>query len=230
MKFTFFPIVLCFIANVVGFKFSCKDYKLLKNVNESVYLIHSYGLMNNNTLTDMQKFLFLIKPEPVEKFLIISSTNKRKDHPVNFNIPFHSKMRRMEIKSELVARCNKYLNGTRVILLLDSTVFKNYLFLYGCNLANRSPVTILLMEGFHRNLTVEEITNYFNMSHQIIRYQVKNYDNNGFCMCANDNVYADCMKHESSSGVLFFWIFSFICIIIATLMYAFYYITDFESL
>lgn len=122
----------------------------------------------------MERFLFLIKPEPVEKFLIISSTNERKDHPVNFNIPFYVKMRRVEINSELVTRCNRYLNGTRMILLLDSTVFKNYLFLYGCNLANKNPVTILLMEGFHRDLTVQELTNYFDMSHQIFRYQVKN--------------------------------------------------------
>lgn len=87
-----------------------------------------------------------------------------------------------------------------------------------------------MMEEFSRNFTVQELTDYFDMKHQIFKYQVKNYNNTGLCFCTETNaVTVDCTPPETYFGVMFFWIFSFICIVSATLMYAFDYVTDFKT-
>lgn len=60
MKFSICIIIVC-INNAMSFKFKCTDFA--NNVaNDNVFLIHSYGLSYNNTLTNFQKSLFLIRP------------------------------------------------------------------------------------------------------------------------------------------------------------------------
>ena len=229
MKFIVCFIVVCCISNVVCSKFECRDSvkNLMKYENNSVFLIHSYGLHSNNTLTKKQKSLFLIQEDPIEKFLVITESNLRRSRPFRFSVPFHDVMKRVDLKSNNVARCGKYLNGTNLILLLNSTGFGNYLFLYGCNIDNGNSITILMMEGYHRNFTVQELTSYFSMTHQIYKYQVANLRNTGFCTCSDTNsILVDCIPQQTNFGVLFFWIFSFICIVNALLMYAFDYVTD----
>lgn len=129
MKFIISCIVMCCISNVNSFKFESKDYEnnMLKYGNKSVYLIHSYGLSINNTLTNSQRSLFLIEPEPVEKFMFISESNLRKNNAVHFSVPFYARMKRVEMKSDYVSRCGRYLKGINLILLY-STIFKTIYF------------------------------------------------------------------------------------------------------
>ncbi|CAO1428625.1 unnamed protein product [Diamesa tonsa] len=195
-----------------------------------VYLIHSYGLNLNNTLTKEQKSLFLIEEEPINKFMFISeSTDRRGNHPVHFSVPFYEDMKKVQMKPKKVARCGRYMKGYNLILLLKGTGFGNYLFFYGCNVGNGSPITILMMDGYFTNFTTQELKSYFNMAPEVTKYQVKNQLNTGFCTCIDTNsINMDCKQDPTPFGTIFFWIFTFMFIVNAVLLYAFDYVTDFQ--
>ncbi|CAO1428601.1 unnamed protein product [Diamesa tonsa] len=233
MKFVIGFIVLCCISNIVNFKIECKDSESLMLVhgNTSVYLIHSYGLNINHTLTKKQKSLFLIEENPIDQYLFISeSKDRRGNQPVHFSVPFYEDMKKVQMKPKKVARCGRYMDGYSFALLTKGNGFGNYIFFYGCNVGNGFSMTILLMDGYFRNHTAQELTSYFNMTHQVHKYQVKNHLNTGFCTCIDTNsVNLDCIQDPTPFGTIFFWIFTFIFFFNAVLMYAFDYLTDFKD-
>lgn len=86
-----------------------------------------------------------------------------------------------------------------------------------------------MMEEF-TNSTVQENINYFDIPHYIYKYQVENYNNTGFCMCKDINVnddISDCNRQETSFSTKYYVIFSLICIVVASLMEAFDYLSRF---
>ncbi|CAO1428434.1 unnamed protein product [Diamesa serratosioi] len=224
-------VMLLWLSSVNSSELNCIEP--VKNVfnqdNGSVYLIHSYGLSSNNTLTDTQKSLFLIQSEPVDKYLVISDPIRLRIHQeLYFNVPFHSKMRLIQSKSKSISRCGSNLNTTHLIIVLD-TFFKNYIFFYGCNLANGNHITVLMIGDIMQNVTDQEVSKYFDMPHGINKYKVLNNQNTGFCMCRETASFTvNCIQHQTFSGFMFFCVFAFICFVNATIMYAFDYITDFE--
>ncbi|CAO1433030.1 unnamed protein product [Diamesa hyperborea] len=165
----------------------------------------------------------MIEEDPINKFLFISeSTDRRGNHPVHFSVPFYESMKKVQMKSNKVARCGKYMKEYNLILLLKGTGFGNYLFFYGCNVGNGSPITILMMDGYITNYTTHELTSYFNMTHEIHKYQVKNQRNTGFCTCIDTHsINLDCIQDKTPFGTIFFWVFTCIFIFNAVLMYAF---------